>query len=98
MTTSMGTMWKGWLAVLLLQLGCAAPVDDDVDEQAPPATEQADVVISESGARRLGLWCEEPRNDACPNGWYGRICHISNQSWCERWVCGIDGCSWQRYR
>jgi hypothetical protein len=89
-------MWKGWFAVLLFQLGCAAQVDDDLPEEAPPVVDQAQVVISESGARRLGLWCEAPRNNACPDGYYGRICHVAKQQWCEVWSCGSDGCVWMR--
>lgn len=82
--------------VCLLFSSCALPLEGEDDVES---TEADSPVAVESVGQELtfngnALMCEKPGNGKC-NGIYGRVCHYKNQVWCEKWVCGSNGCSWQ---
>ena len=38
--------------------------------------------------------CGEPGNGKCL-GIFGRVCSYRGRSWCQQWVCRLNGCSWE---
>jgi hypothetical protein len=70
------------------------------EEELPLEAEPADVqsvsqeLTLAGGPFGVPKKCDPPKNFVCL-GSFGRICRFQGATWCEWWVCGIDGCRWE---
>ena len=62
---------------------------DDADAMGVQAASQA---LTFTG--RVPYTCDAPDNGKC-YGIFGRVCHYRGTSWCQQWVCRLNGCSWE---